>query len=132
MARIYKRAEATPLGLPGRRSFEILSGAQGSNSSTLRLVEIPVSAPEDALRSFHHHRDCEECIVVLSGEGTTHTENSEFPLKSGDTILIPAREWHVTRNTGKEPLLLLCFFPLADITSGFQESPTPSSQPQKP
>jgi oxalate decarboxylase/phosphoglucose isomerase-like protein (cupin superfamily) len=40
-------------------------------------------------------------------------------------ILIPPGEMHVTRNTGAEPLVLICFFPVATITTrleGEQES----------
>ena len=131
MAKIFKRADATPLGLPGRTSFEIVSGTKGSNSSTLRLVEIPVPVQGEALREFHHHPDCEECIVVLSGEGTTHTEHAQHQLQSGDTILIPAGERHVTRNTGDQPLMLLCFFPVADITFG-ANSPTSGTRSPTP
>jgi mannose-6-phosphate isomerase-like protein (cupin superfamily) len=68
------------------------------------------------------HRDCEECIFVLSGQGITHADSGEYALKAGDAILISAGESHVTRNTGAEPLVLLCFFPLADITAGMQEN----------
>jgi oxalate decarboxylase/phosphoglucose isomerase-like protein (cupin superfamily) len=35
---------------------------------------------------------------------------------AGDTILVPAGELHVTRNTGSSPLRLLCFFPTADCS----------------
>jgi oxalate decarboxylase/phosphoglucose isomerase-like protein (cupin superfamily) len=46
----------------------------------------------------------------------TEAESGKHPLKAGDTILIPPGEKHVTRNTGAEPLVLLCFFPVADIS----------------
>jgi oxalate decarboxylase/phosphoglucose isomerase-like protein (cupin superfamily) len=36
---------------------------------------------------------------------------------AGDTLLIPAGEAHVTRNTGAEPLVLLCFFPTAQVVN---------------
>jgi len=38
-------------------------------------------------------------------------------LKAGDTLLIPAGETHVTRNTGAETLVLLCFFPVARVSN---------------
>ena len=43
------------------------------------------------------------------------------PYCAGDTILIPSGEKHATRNTGSEPLVLLCFFPVADIAQRTQE-----------
>ncbi|MBI2296094.1 MAG: cupin domain-containing protein [Betaproteobacteria bacterium] len=122
MARVIRRDEAKSLGLPGRKSLEIVSGEKGSRAVTLRLVEIPVTKPGEAPRGPHRHNDFEECIYVLSGQGTTHADSGEYPLKAGDTILIPPGEMHVTRNTGTAPLLLLCFFPVPDITKRTQET----------
>jgi quercetin dioxygenase-like cupin family protein len=58
----------------------------------------------------------------MSGEGCTEADSGEYPLKAGDTILIPPGEKHATRNTGTEPLVLLCFFPVADISKRTQET----------
>jgi len=121
MARLFKLAEAKRLGLPGRKAFEIVSGERGSRGVTLRLAEIPVEKPGGSERFPHQHNDFEECIYVLSGEGTTFADSGKYSLKPGDTLLVPAGEKHLTRNTGREPLLLLCFFPVPDITEGTQE-----------
>jgi mannose-6-phosphate isomerase-like protein (cupin superfamily) len=59
----------------------------------------------------------------MAGEGCTDADSGSFPLKAGDTILIPPGEKHMTRNTGQEPLVLLCFFPVGDITKRTQEPP---------
>jgi mannose-6-phosphate isomerase-like protein (cupin superfamily) len=131
MARVFTQAEAKQLGLPDRKALEIVSGKRGSRGVTLRLAEIPVPQPGETLRSPHQHFDCEECIYVLSGTGTTFADSGEFPLKPGDTLLMPAGEKHVTRNTGTEPLLLLCFFPVADITKGTGEPGVPSLASRK-
>jgi len=121
MARIFTQAEAKQLGLPGRKALEIVSAANGSRRITLRLVEIPVPQVGESPRTPHQHYDFEECIYVLSGKGATYADSGEFLLKPGDTLLIPAGEKHLTRNIGREPLLLLCFFPVADITKGTEE-----------
>jgi len=121
MARLFKQSEARQLGLPGRKALEIVSGERGAQGLTLRLVEIPVLQPGDTLRTPHRHSNFEECMYTLSGQGTTFADGGEFHLKPGDTLLIPAGEKHVTRNTGSEPLVLLCFFPVADITAATQE-----------
>lgn len=118
MARVCTQAEAKRLGLAGRTSLEIVSGEKGARSVSLRLVEIPVPQPGETPRGPHAHRDFEECIYVLSGEGTTHADSGVYPLKAGDTILLPPGEAHVTRNTGTVPLVLLCFFPVADVARG--------------
>lgn len=130
MARVFKQADAKRLGLPGRKALEIVSGEKGARAVTLRLAEIPVPEPGETPRSPHQHSDFEECIFVLSGKGTTYADSGEYPLQPGDTILLPAGEKHVTRNTGSEPLMLLCFFPDADISRGTQE-PSRSGKPSR-
>ena len=122
MARVLTQAQAEQLGLRGRKSLEIVSGAKGSQAVTLRLVEIPVAAPGEALRGPHFHDGFEECIYVLSGIGCTEAESGSHALAAGDAILIPAGERHVTRNTGTEPLRLLCFFPVSDISRRTHET----------
>lgn len=121
MAKVLTQAQAKRMGLPGRKSIEIVSGEKGSSAVTLRLVEIPVPGPGDSPRRPHSHQGFEECIYVMAGEGCTEADSGSFPLKAGDTILIPPGEKHMTRNTGSEPLVLLCFFPVADITKRTQE-----------
>jgi mannose-6-phosphate isomerase-like protein (cupin superfamily) len=120
MARLLKQAEAKRLGLPGRTSLEPVSGEIGAKV-TFRIAEIPVAKPGDAPRGPHLHRDFEECIYVLSGRGTTHAESGEIPIAPGDIVLIPPGEKHMTRNTGSEPLVLLCFFPVPDVSGGTTE-----------
>jgi mannose-6-phosphate isomerase-like protein (cupin superfamily) len=91
----------------------------------VRLVEIPVPKAGETERGRHCHDGHEECIFVLSGRGMTSSGENAYPLESGDMILIPPGEMHVTRNTGAEPLVLICFFPVATITTrleGEQES----------
>jgi quercetin dioxygenase-like cupin family protein len=132
MARVFTQAEAKRLGLPGRTALEIVSGEKGSGGVTLRLAEIPVPQPGEIRRGPHQHSDYEECIYVLSGHGTTFADSGEYALNPGDTLLIPPGENHVTRNTGNEPLRLLCFFPVANITHGTHEPVTPSGASGKP
>jgi mannose-6-phosphate isomerase-like protein (cupin superfamily) len=121
MAKVLTQTDAKSMGLPGRKSLEIVSGEKGSQAVTLRLVEIPVPNPGEAPRGPHYHQGFEECIFVMSGRGSTHAESGEYPLQAGDTILIPPGEKHATRNTGNEPLVLLCFFPVSDISKRTQE-----------
>ena len=118
MALIISSEDATELGLPGRISWEIVSGARGSRAVTLRRVEIPVESGGGPGRGHHSHPDCEECIHVLYGTGLFCTEEGERPLRPGDTVLVPPGERHHTRNTGRVPLELLCFFPVAELGAG--------------
>lgn len=131
MARIFTQAEATQLGLPGRKSAEILSHQKGTHSVTLRLVEIPVAAAGSPARLPHSHFGFEECIFVLSGKGVTVADSGEYSLKTGDTLWIPAGEKHYTRNSGDVPLQLLCFFPVGDVASATSETIRASVPPAR-
>ena len=119
MARLIRPADAKRLGLPGRVSLEPVSGEIGSRCS-VRIATIPVPEP-GAKRGPHLHRDFEEVIYVLAGSGTTHAESGEIPIKPGDLVLVPAGEKHMTQNTGDVPLVLLCFFPVPDVSAGTTE-----------
>jgi mannose-6-phosphate isomerase-like protein (cupin superfamily) len=122
MARLIKQAQAKRLGLPGRTSLEPVSGEIGSRV-TMRIAEIPVPKPGDT-RGPHLHRDFEELIYVLAGEGTMRAESGDIPIRPGDIVLVPAGEKHMTRNTGNVPLVLACFFPVPDVSAGTVEFPS--------
>ena len=123
MARLLKQSQAKRLGLPGRTSLEPVSGEIGSRVS-FRIAEVPVPRPDDKPRGPHLHRDFEECIYVVSGEGTTVAESGEIAIKPGDIVLIPPGSKHTTRNTGSIPLLLLSFFPVPDVSARTDEFPS--------
>ena len=117
MAQVIKSGDAKDLGLAGRVSKEIVSGTTGPYSITLRLVEIPPEIEQDSRREPHFHRDTEECIYVLSGKGLFCTDDKNEPLTAGDTVIVPKLEPQFTRKTGKDPLMLLCFFPVPELKS---------------
>lgn len=120
MARLIDPSAARMLGLPGRTSREPVSGAIGSKV-TIRIAEIAPAKPGDPRRGPHLHDGFEECIYVLKGTGVTVSESGEIAIGPGDIVLIPPNEKHLTRNTGDEPLVLLCFFPVPDVSSGTTE-----------
>jgi mannose-6-phosphate isomerase-like protein (cupin superfamily) len=121
MAQLIKPLEARRLGLPGRVSIEIVSGAMGAHNASVRLVEIPVPATGETPRGPHVHHGFEECIYVLSGEGRTVAASGAHEIRAGDTVLVPSDEPHVTRNIGTVPLMLLCFFPTADVAAATED-----------
>ena len=120
MARLLDQFAAKQLGLPGRMSLEPVSGEIGSRVS-FRIAHIPVAKADEVPRGPHLHRDFEECIYVLAGEGRVCAESGDIPIKPGDIVLVPAGEKHMTRNTGTETLVLLCFFPVPDVGAGTVE-----------
>ena len=123
MVKLLKQDDAKRLGLPGMSSLEPVSAEIGSRVS-FRIATIAVATPDAAKRGPHVHRDFEECIYVMSGQGTMHSESGEHSVQPGDTLLVPAGEKHMTINTGAEPLVLLCFFPVGDVSAGTTEFPS--------
>jgi len=123
MVQVFTEANAKDLGLKGRKSLEIVSGLSDKTDVTVRLVEIPVPKPDEILRGPHRHTKFEECIYILSGQGTMETDSGNHQLKTGDTIVVPPGEWHVTRNTGTDSIMMLCFLPVGDIEPGTENSP---------
>lgn len=121
MARVIAQKDARAMNLPGRRAQEIVGLGTGSLNSTIRLVEIDPDKPGAKRRGPHVHYGFEECIHVLAGEGVTRTDDGEFPVHAGDTVLVPAGERHATYNTAASVLRLLCFFPINDIRPGTEE-----------
>ncbi|HEU5275799.1 MAG TPA: cupin domain-containing protein [Xanthobacteraceae bacterium] len=120
MARLLTAADAKLLDLPGRRSRELVSGKIGSKMS-FRMVEIAPTKPGDKPRGPHLHTGFEECIYVLSGRGAMQSESGTHHAGPGDVLLVPVGEKHMTVNTGSETLVLLCFFPVADVGAGTTE-----------
>jgi len=55
----------------------------------------------------HSHDDMEEVYYILSGKGKMVVGEDEFPIQAGDAFYVPFGEYHVTYNTGIQPLSIL-------------------------
>ena len=55
----------------------------------------------------HAHEDMEEVYFILSGKGKMVVGDDEFPIRDGDALYIPSGAFHVTYNTGIDPLKFL-------------------------
>ncbi|MFW5487784.1 MAG: cupin domain-containing protein [Desulfovibrio sp.] len=56
----------------------------------------------------HVHMKTEELYHVTSGAGEMRLGDETFPISPKDTVLIPPGTPHSVRNTGNEPLVMLC------------------------
>ncbi|EGD51179.1 Cupin 2 conserved barrel domain protein [Thermoanaerobacter ethanolicus JW 200] len=54
-----------------------------------------------------HAHDEEEVYFVVQGEGVMVVGNDEFPIKPGDALYVPPREFHTTRQVGNIPLVVV-------------------------
>ena len=66
------------------------------------------SVPAGCATLLHRHQASEELYHILSGTGRMTLGGEEFAIAPGDTLLIPSGTPHRLRNTGNEPLRLLC------------------------
>lgn len=55
----------------------------------------------------HAHDNMEEVYFVLSGKGRMVIGEDEFPIQAGDAFYVPFGQFHVTYNTGIQPLKIL-------------------------
>lgn len=73
-------------------------------NQSLAEATVPAGLSTDA----HYHRTSEEIYHFVSGEGRMRLDDNEQPVRAGDTVVIPPGTPHKLRNTGAEPLKLLC------------------------
>ena len=97
-------------------------GAEGVK--VRRLISDPDGAEHFALRQFElepgghtplHTHDWEHEIYVLDGQGIIQYEGQEYPLTSGNVLLVPANTQHQFRNTGQPPFRFLCIVPMKGV-----------------
>lgn len=78
----------------------------GAPGFAMRLFEIR----EGGHTPFHTH-GWEHVNYILEGKGSLVMGKGEYPIKAGDSILVPAGEKHQYRHAGKGPLKFLCMVP---------------------
>ena len=82
-----------------------LGDAVGLSQIGVHLVEV---APGRDSTEHHRHYHEEECIYVLSGQGTLFIGDEAFPFGEGDFVGFPSdAPAHSVKNTGSEPLVCL-------------------------
>ena len=98
----------------------------GARGVTIRvLMGDDIGAPNFAMRHFevapggntpYHTHPWEHEVFILSGRGVVYTSKeataiSRQPLVAGTAVLVEPQEEHQFRNTGEEPLRMLCLVP---------------------
>ena len=62
------------------------------------------------VRPLHGHKDTEEVLLILGGQGEAWVDGEVASFKKGDAVLLPANSRHMVRNTGDEPLITASIF----------------------
>lgn len=71
--------------------------------------------PHAVVRPMHTHKDIEEILMVLQGEGEAWIDGKLSAFRKGDAVLLPINSRHQVRNTGDEELITVSIF--SGITS---------------
>ncbi len=66
--------------------------------------------PGVTLQPCHSHRDIEEIIYVIEGQGEVWIDEKTCRIEKGDSVLFACNSKHTVKNEGKDALVLLCFF----------------------
>lgn len=91
--------------LDGSTVRELMHPAVHGNAAQ-SLAEAVVAPGAATL--LHRHRSSEELYCFTRGEGEMRLGDDRFTVRAGDTVCIPPGTPHALRNTGAEPLVLLC------------------------
>jgi len=77
---------------------------QGNRLQSLAEAQI---SPGVSTR-LHRHRISEELYHITAGKGLITLGTRTFPVHAGDTLCIAPGTPHRIRNTGNQPLVILC------------------------
>jgi uncharacterized cupin superfamily protein len=102
MAGLHKTHFLNPKAARVNKSLGDLTGLTGLG---FHLIEVEPGF-ETTEHHMHHHED--ECVYILSGEGSAVVGDDTFPVKAGDFLgYRKGGLAHSIRNTGTSPLLCL-------------------------
>ncbi len=96
----------------------------GAEKTTIRwLIARDDGAPNFAMRLFEvapegytprHQHAWEHEVFILSGTGIVRTPDGDLPVCAGTAVLVAPNDDHQFRNTGDEPLRMICVIPHVD------------------
>lgn len=81
-------------GSGARKVFATSEHTTGDNLDAVTHGFLPVGATFD----WHDHKDIDEVMVVLSGEGIVSDDDGEYPYEPGDVFIFPANVRHKIYN----------------------------------
>ncbi len=94
--------------LPGRQlQWLVTPETLGVEKIGIAIMNCPAHS---TVRPLHGHKDTEEVLLILSGQGEAWVDGETAPFKKGDAVLLPANSKHMVRNTGDEPLITASIF----------------------
>jgi len=104
----YSEAESRDFGSPAKDVIGrvVVGKADGADNFCMRVFEL---APGGYTPRHTHPWEHEQ--FVHSGRGGMLRDGQWIELKPGDVLFVPANEEHQLKNTGEEPLVVVCLVP---------------------
>lgn len=94
--------------LPGRDlSWFACDKTIGTEQLSIALMDCPAHS---VVKPLHAHKDVEEIILILAGEGEAYVDGETAFFKAGDAVLFPPNSKHQVRNTGSTSLKTASIF----------------------
>jgi len=79
----------------------------GAERLSMAIMDCPARS---TVRPLHGHRDTEEVLYILEGEGEAWVDGEVARFRAGDAVLFPTNSKHMVRNTGDGPLRTCSIF----------------------
>ncbi|NLA59095.1 MAG: cupin domain-containing protein [Firmicutes bacterium] len=106
--RVVSLDSIEPQRLPGRDlQWLVTPETIGAEQLSIAIMTCP---GKSVVKPLHSHRDIEEVILILEGEGEAWVDGETATFKKGDAVLFPANSKHQVRNTGDGPLITASIF----------------------
>lgn len=96
-----------------------LASREIGNSSTMTFGRVVIPADQENPR--HRHPNCDEILHLLSGRIEHSLGEQRFVLEAGDTISIPAGEWHNAKTLDGREAEMVIRFSSADRQTEFEQ-----------
>ncbi|MGI6567586.1 MAG: cupin domain-containing protein [Firmicutes bacterium] len=106
--RVVSLDSIEPQHLPGRDlQWLVTPETIGAEQLSIAIMTCPAKS---VVKPLHSHKDIEEVILILEGEGEAYVDGQKAFFKKGDAVLFPASSKHQVRNTGDGPLITASIF----------------------
>lgn len=108
MVRKISSGDIEPLQLEGRDlRWIITEETVGAKQMSIAIMNC---FPNAIVKPLHAHKDIEEVIYIIEGQGEAWIDGDFVPFKKGDAVFFPANSKHQVRNTSDLPLVTASIF----------------------
>jgi len=106
--KVVNQSQVKAVHLPGRDlSWIINDNTVGAEKMSIAIMNCPAKS---IVRPVHAHKNIEEVILILEGEGEAWVDGEKAFFKKGDAVFFPANSKHQVRNTGDGTLVTASVF----------------------